>query len=279
MLMPLSTADPHTTFVGRYCENNEYTNGSAFQRNLNQVLESLVRSVSTSGFSTSSVDEGQNSHSTVYGLAQCVGDLNSSDCKQCVANAKTRITSGTPGEGCNKTSASILLDGCFLRYHNHSFYGDYSDSVAKGVVACSHVENSQPEFTITIRAMLQKVLYKAANSSNLFAAEEGVAPYNSTEHIYSLAQCWRDLSTRDCEACLRFALSQIYNNCTAGALGSRFVSLNCYLRSEVYAFFNAPILSPSPSPTRRESPPVPSIFFHIVYNYQEYNGRFVKISF
>ena len=75
-------ADAETSIVWSNCGNYVYKNGSAFQLNLNKVSESLVRNVYPSGFNISSVvvDE-QNSNSTVYGLVQCRGDLDSSDCK------------------------------------------------------------------------------------------------------------------------------------------------------------------------------------------------------
>eukprot|EP00253_Pinus_taeda_P024938 PITA_24938 len=254
ILTPLTASDRYNNFVVEFCENSEYTNGSAFQSNLNQVLDSLVENVSTIGYDTTTVAERQKSDSTVYGVAQCRGDLNSSDCKQCLETARSTIISDT--NGCSKTSASIILDGCFLRYDNQSFSNNFSQS-AEMHVGCNPRENSQPEFTITIRALLLNILYKAAKSPKLFAAEQTVPPYNSTYHIYTLAQCWADLSTEECEACLQFALSQIYYNCTAGALGSQFASVNCYLRSELYPFFNTLILSQSqsPSPTPQETPP------------------------
>lgn len=244
VLMPLSAANPFNNPLNLFCENSEYTNGSAFQSNLNQVLDSLVGNVSTGGFNTSS---GQNSHSTVYGFAQCRGDLNSSDCKQCVATAKAVIF-----EGCNKTSASMILDGCLLRYDNHSFSSNFNES-ADSIIMCNTGQNSQPQFAITAKYLLQKVLYKAAQSQIFFAAEQDGAPYNSTILIYSLAQCWEALSTEDCKTCLNFSLSEIYESCTAGAVGSRFASVNCYMRSELYPFFNPPIILPSPSPTKSPS--------------------------
>ena len=82
-------ADAETSIVWSNCGNYVYKNGSAFQLNLNKVLESLVRNVYPSGFNISSVVvDGQNSNSTVYGLVQCRGDLDSSDCKQCASTAK-----------------------------------------------------------------------------------------------------------------------------------------------------------------------------------------------
>jgi hypothetical protein len=49
MRMPLSVADPYTNIVSSHCGNRsiEYSNGSAFQSNLNKVLEKLVTNVFT----------------------------------------------------------------------------------------------------------------------------------------------------------------------------------------------------------------------------------------
>lgn len=50
---------------------------------------------------------------------------------------------------------------------------------------------------------------------------------------------------------LKFSLSKI-SECRTGAIGSQFESMNYYLRSEVYAFFNIVLES--------------GIFRHIVYH-------------
>jgi len=201
--MRSAVADPETATVWSDCGNSgkyEYRNGSAFQLNLNNVLESLVRNVYPSGFNTSSiVAEGVNSNGTVYGLVQCRGDLDSSDCKQCASTAEAELV-----QGCHNTSGFIQLDGCFLR-------------------------------------------------PKLFAADSVAAPGNLSQTIYSLAQCWRDLSQTSCGSCLTEALSDIFR-CQSGAIGAQFGSKNCYLRYEVYGFFNTSVLSPPPG----KSPPVSS---------------------
>ena len=107
-----ATADPEISTVWSGCGNSgnyTYTNGSAFQVNLNKVLDSLVKNVYASGFNTSSiVSQGGTSNSTVYGLVQCRGDLDSSDCKQCASTAKANLV-----QVCHNTSGFIQLDGCF----------------------------------------------------------------------------------------------------------------------------------------------------------------------
>jgi hypothetical protein len=58
--------------------------------------------------------------------------------------------------------------------------------------------------------------------------------------IYSLAQCWRDLSPTNCGS-----WSETFSG-QEGALRSQLGSMNCYLRSEIYEFFNASNLRASP---------------------------------
>jgi len=242
-VLKFSSADPVTSTVWDECgKTGEYRNGSAFQRNLNVVLESLVGNVYFSGFNTSFVvDEGQNSNSTVYGLVQCRGDLDSSQCAQCASTAKEKLI-----QRCHNTSGFIQLDGCFLRYSNHYFYNDYIESSQKKsiVVICSSRNNSQPEqFTNAVKALLSNITTKAEQDPQLFAADSVAAPSSSMGYIYSIAQCWRDLSPKICGSCLNSASENIFG-CQTGALGAQFGSKNCYLRYEVYGFFVTSILSP-----------------------------------
>jgi NAD-dependent SIR2 family protein deacetylase len=81
-----------------------------------------VVNVSTSGFNTSSV-EGKINNSVVYGLLQCRGDLNSSECQHCTTTMKEMLVQKCQ----NNISRFIQIDDCFLRYNNHIFY-NYSDN-------------------------------------------------------------------------------------------------------------------------------------------------------
>eukprot|EP00253_Pinus_taeda_P025297 PITA_25297 len=247
-----AAADPEISTVWSNCGNHTYRNGSAFQLNLNKVLDSLVNNVYATGFNTSStVAQGTNSNSTVYGLVQCRGDLDSSDCRQCASTAKANLV-----QVCQNTSGLIQLDGCFLRYDDHNFYNDIeSTNGTPAIVLCNTGNSSQPQqFTTAVRALLSNSTANARQSPKLFATDTVAAPGNISQTIYSLAQCWRDLSRTGCGSCLTFAVENIFD-CQSGALGAQFGSENCYLRYEVYEFFNAAVLSPPPSLPPGESPP------------------------
>jgi hypothetical protein len=259
-----SEADPQTATVWDYCgQTGQYTNGSAFQRNLNKVLESLVDKVYSSGggYNASLI---QGNDSAVYGLMQCRGDLDSSNCKQCALAAKTKLV-----QDCHNTSGFIQLDGCFLHYDNHLFYNDTQkgDDPTENIF-CSNGNSSQPEqFTNAAKALLSNITSKAEQSSEFFAAGSVAGPSSMDRHIYSIGQCWRDdLSPRtSCGACLAFAFSNIFESCQIGALAAQFGSRYCYLRNEIYRFSNTSILAQALAPGEsRLSPPVSGIFCDIV---------------
>lgn len=247
----LLVADPHmANHVWDFCGNTKYISGSDFQRNLNQLLESLVVNVSTSGFNTSVA--GQTSNSTVYGFVQCRGDLNSSHCKRRASTAKKRLL-----KKCHSTSGFTHVYGCFLRYDDHNFFDDYNEN-GEFVKICNPVISDQPEqFGNTTEELLSKVNKKAVNSPKLFATDKFQTVYPKSPEIYGLAQCWGDISQRNCRSCLAAGLSNISGpgrfgintaGCPTGAIGARYLSSNCILRFETRDFFHTSIIAPLPAP-------------------------------
>jgi len=76
-------------------------NGSALERNLNVVLNSLVENVGNTGYNISWYGENGDK---MYGLVQCRGDLNASACRTCASRAGDRLR-----QICNGTSGSIHM--------------------------------------------------------------------------------------------------------------------------------------------------------------------------
>eukprot|EP00253_Pinus_taeda_P024522 PITA_24522 len=231
------------------CGTNEYREGSDFEHNLDRVLESLVRNVSMTGFNTSV--EGQNSSSSAYGLLQCRGDLNSSDCQQCASGTKAFLV-----DKChNNTSGFVFLNDCFLRYENHNFYNDYNErSEVMNVVCNNNISYSPQSFGNTTEQFLLDTIEKAVQNPRLFATDRVDDVYSDSREIYLLAQCWRDLSPASCRSCLVAGRSKISGSgrlgnstraCATGAIGARYRSRNCDLHYEIYSFFNTSIISPS----------------------------------
>eukprot|EP00253_Pinus_taeda_P014439 PITA_14439 len=237
--------------------NSQDTNGSLFQHQLNQVLDSLVVNVSRTGFDTSSV-EGQNNNDFVYGLLQCRGDLNSSLCKQCASTIKTQLVQNCK----NSTSGYLQLEGCFLRYDNHYFY-DYSPEDIQSYGVQCNVQSIYPLYTFPfdVSEVLSNITERAVGSPKLYAADVFEEKYSAS--IYSLAQCWGDLSQASCNSCLSVALRKISptsatSACSPGSNGARFYAMGCHLRYEIYPFFYAPTSSPPPTLPDGPHTPIPS---------------------
>eukprot|EP00253_Pinus_taeda_P024488 PITA_24488 len=232
------------------CGNSQYTNGSLFHLRLIKVLESLVVNVSTTGFDTSSV-VGQNNNDSVYGLLQCRGDLNSSLCQQCASTVKAMLLDKCQ----NSTSGFLLLDGCLLRYDDHYFY-NYSEGIQPYSFYCNAPTVTQPDtLQSVILNVLSNISERAVWSPNLFAADVFTAESSPSRLIYSLAQCWRDLSKANCQSCLSVGESL---GCANGSIGGQFHFMGCELRYEIYQFFLAPILAPPPPLSDGIHTPIPS---------------------
>lgn len=71
-------ADP----IAHYCAQS-YTS-SQIQTNIDQVISDLTTKASVDGFAVTSSGKG---NKTIYGLAQCRGDVSADDCSACLASA------------------------------------------------------------------------------------------------------------------------------------------------------------------------------------------------
>lgn len=249
------------------CGTKEYTHGSDFHSNLNQVLESLVGNASTSGFNTS-VD-GQNINSDVYGFVQCRGDLNSSDCKVSASTAKKTLL-----DGCSNTSGFIYFPGCFLRCDNQNFYNDHNESSEFTKICNPITASDQPEqFGNNTTEMLSKLINKTVLSLEHFGTEKSLPTDVNVGEINGLAQCWRGLSDTNCRSCSAAGRSIISGpdrsfisdtGCETGALGARYLSPNCVLRYEDLFLFQYFHLSAAAAAARRKSPGIRYLFSDVV---------------
>eukprot|EP01018_Ginkgo_biloba_P036659 Gb_17902 [translate_table: standard] len=66
----------------------------------------------------------------------------------------------------------------------------------------------------------------------------GTTTVDSLQKIYGLMQCWRDISSDNCTACLTVALNSI-DSCCSGLLGAQSLRGSCIARYETYPFFNS----------------------------------------
>ncbi|XP_057761205.1 cysteine-rich receptor-like protein kinase 10 isoform X1 [Arachis stenosperma] len=218
------------------CSSHE--NGSTFQNNLNNLLQSLPSNASASKFYNTSYG---NTTERVYGLYMCLDFISSKGCQNCIATAIEDILKLCP----QSQEAVLWEESCQIRYSNTNFIGTLNDT---GNIGKDNVQNvSEPhKFQSSVDQMLSNLSATAAFnvSANMYAT--GEAPFGD-ETIYALVQCTRDLSSNDCSKCLKSAMRDI-PSCCYGSIGARVLSRSCYLRYEFYPFYLGATGPLSPSP-------------------------------
>ncbi|CAL4968031.1 unnamed protein product [Urochloa decumbens] len=238
-----TNADDLRFYVYYECPSNmNYTRRSAFQANLDATISSLPAAAAASyGFAENTTGAAPDE---AYGLAQCRGDINASECRSCLADSAREIGSSCPGQ----KSAMLVYEGCLLCYSNASCVPGTSDPVP----VPNDTNVTQPEqFMSQLNVLMDDLTRKAAyGSPRMFAA--GSANHTLFVTIYGMAQCTRDTAPDDCGICLALAVKTI-PKCCEGKEGGRIFVRRCWVRFEIYPFYNEQAAEAAMSPT---PPPV-----------------------
>lgn len=101
-------------------------------------------------------------------------------------------------------------------------------------------EVSNPEaFNRKTKELLTQLAEKAYGEKSLYATgETELGGGSSSEKLYGLVQCTRDLSGEDCKKCLDGAIGELPSCCDSKE-GGRVVGGSCNFRYEIYPFVNA----------------------------------------
>ncbi|GMH20841.1 hypothetical protein Nepgr_022683 [Nepenthes gracilis] len=212
--------------LGNYC-NSDISSSSPIAKNIDHVLLDLVREIEHNFFAATSYGQGE---SSVYGLAQCRGDVDSNDCLSCVRNASVQIKQLCSGQ----VDSRIWYDFCFLRYSNDNFYGKLDTSY--GILYKNVEDVTDPDsFNKALGALFDRIDSEATKPENqgLGKAKTKLSPFVT---LYGLVQCTRDISELDCAQCLATAIENFQGFCS-NKKGCRVLYSSCYVRYELYPFF------------------------------------------
>ncbi|KAM7465178.1 hypothetical protein LguiB_012740 [Lonicera macranthoides] len=249
------TTDTEAVFNYRFhvCPNTTtYTPNSTYQTNLNLVLSTLSSESTNNGTILPTSTAGQNPPDIAYGLFLCRGDvINSTDCGNCVATAKTEITTRCP----NQKSAVIWYDVCMLRYNNASFFSIVDEEPMIYLVSTAIITDEVTQFQQVLAETMDDLANRAPVDNfndqfvKGFATQQAIA--TSSQTLYGLVQCTQDLSEQDCNGCLQMAINRL-PACCSGRQGGRVLLTSCNVRYEIYPFYRelpaAPPLVPSSPP-------------------------------
>ncbi|KAF7823108.1 cysteine-rich repeat secretory protein 38-like [Senna tora] len=213
-----------------FCSNSgNFTTHSPYESNLKSLITFLSYTTPPTGFATGSV--GQNQNQKAYGLSLCRGDVSSSDCKTCVAEATPEIRKRCPY---NK-GAIIWYDNCLFKYLDADFAGHIDETNRFYMWNLRNVSDAAT-FNYKTKELLSQLAKEASEKPKMFATGEMKKLGASNNYtLYGLTQCTRDLSSVDCKKCLDDAISEL-PNCCDGKEGGRVVGGSCNFRYEIYPF-------------------------------------------
>ncbi|XP_058092181.1 probable LRR receptor-like serine/threonine-protein kinase At1g56140 isoform X1 [Magnolia sinica] len=241
--LPTNTADPLWT----YCPSTvNYTPNSTFGTNLNRLLSSLSSNASLTGFSNLTIGENPN---RIYALAQCRGDTTPQSCGDCLNTARQEIV-----ESCPNRTAITWYDNCLLRYSNEPILSSSANSPMVYMMNTQNISNPD-RFNLLLGALMNGVVSTGASDPDRYATSS--RNVSNSQTIYGLAQCTKDLSMSDCNACLQNALDRIPTCCNRRQ-GGRVLGPSCNLRFEIYKFYDDLATAPTPPPTPTSAPVPPS---------------------
>ncbi|CAK7350953.1 unnamed protein product [Dovyalis caffra] len=224
-LLDLAYADPPY----KVCSNisNQAAN-SSFQNNLKSLMSSLPSNASASKLYNTSTG---NDLERVYAQYMCLNYVTNKSCSTCIGVASQDIMQLCPED----KEAVVWEELCQLRYSNQSFLGHLDVSGNIPLDNKKNVENPE-QFRVVVNETLSNLTEQAAFNASEDMYATGEVVFTNIDTLYALVQCSTDLSPDDCSTCLRVAIANI-SSCCYASRGGRVLSRSCYLRYELYAFY------------------------------------------
>ncbi|KAL5861301.1 hypothetical protein ACOSQ4_002597 [Xanthoceras sorbifolium] len=229
----LQTAFAATKPLFHSCSGENFTVHGSYEANLNRVIAFLYHRTPYTGFGLGSTSLGVQSPDQAYGVALCRGDVSSSDCKTCVAEASSYIRQSCP----ERKRAMVWYDNCSLKYSDEKFFGQIDNGTKFSVLSTQNVSNPT-YFNKKAEELLSQLANEASVTPKMYAAGELELQGSGKDVIYGMAQCTRDLSDGDCKTCLDGIIGYL-PSCCDGKLGGRVVTGSCNIRYEIFPFLKA----------------------------------------
>ncbi|CDY10824.1 BnaC01g14390D [Brassica napus] len=221
-------------------KGNFMPNGT-YDVNRRLILSSLPSNVTSKEglFFNGSIGQEPN---RVYAVGMCIPGSTSDDCSVCIKLASDRLIKNCT----NQTNAFAWPADptlCHVRYSNTSFLGSADLKPRVLLPKEGDIISNLTEFTKTWEDLVVRMIDAASaakstpsSSNNHYRAD--VAPLTVLQNIYALMQCTPDLSSGDCDTCLRQS-ARAYQSCCGQKQGGVVTRPSCFFRWDLYAFSKA----------------------------------------
>ncbi|CAA0393752.1 unnamed protein product [Arabidopsis thaliana] len=241
----------HTTFV---CGDEDFSPNTTYVENLESLLPSLDSNVIRErGFYNVSLDG-------VYALALCRKHYEVQACRRCVDRASRTLLTQCRGktEAYHWDSENDANVSCLVRYSNIHTFGKLKlepigNAPHSSLDPSSNLTRISQEFAARANRTVE-VASTADESSVLKYYGVSSAEFTDTPEVNMLMQCTPDLSSSDCNHCLRenVRYNQEHNWDRVGGTVAR---PSCYFRWDDYRFAGAfDNLERVPAPPRPPQP-------------------------
>ncbi|XP_044946018.1 L-type lectin-domain containing receptor kinase IX.1-like [Hordeum vulgare subsp. vulgare] len=210
---------------------DNYTDGSPYKRNLDELLAGLPAAAGGNGWFYNGTAGAPGTADQVFGLIMCYADRNATQCRECLAGAPAGITTACPGS----RSVRAAYDACVLRYSPPPSFFSTADLDVNFFVRAIAFAVDPDKMLNAWLTLMTDLTGRAASSPSRVA--NATTPYDGdpATPVYGLAQCTRDLNATECTRCLASVVGQLrkrFTNETGGAIKA----YSCYVRYELGAF-------------------------------------------
>ncbi|XP_020080798.1 cysteine-rich receptor-like protein kinase 8, partial [Ananas comosus] len=236
------------TWVVCSSPNSVFAPNGTFQANLAAALSALPAAAAAAG-GFAALSRGRPAD-RVFAAALCRGDASPAACSSYVADAAAGVAERCP----NSKAAAVWYDKSFLRYSVANFSNDVDWSIQKILYNEGNVSDPT-RFEQLYGDLMGGLAKRAAYESNrMFATRE--VSFTSFIKMFGLVQCMRDRSDDDCYQCLQQSVAAM-PNCCWGHQGGVVLTYTCYLRFEIYPFYNLSMLGAEAPPPALAAAPLP----------------------
>ncbi|KAL0688096.1 hypothetical protein Bca4012_087773 [Brassica carinata] len=199
-------------------DNGHFRPNDTYDANRRLILSSLPSNVTSQEglFFNGSIGQEPN---RVYATGMCIPGSTPQDCSDCDPTL------------------------CLVRYASTSFSGSGDLTPRSMVINGGYIASNKTEFKKTCEDLVARMIDVASTgkstplfSNNHYTANS--ASLTSSQNMYALMQCTPDVSSRDCENCLRQSTND-FHSCCALKRGTRILRPICFFRWELYDYSTA----------------------------------------
>ncbi|XP_066312690.1 cysteine-rich receptor-like protein kinase 34 isoform X2 [Miscanthus floridulus] len=234
---------------------NGSSSNAPFRANLLMLLSALPRAAAPTGFASLSLGAGRD-RAFVRGL--CRGDFQP---PRCLADLQEAVR--TLGGSCpSSRRAAVWLD-VYVAYADTNASTPREDDF-RMLLYDTRLVAEPAAYLKAYGALMRNLVARAVGvgggggeagttARQFFAT--GEAQYASDDPngtMYGMVQCMRDITAADCDRCLQASVPQL--PCCKGNQGGVVLAYNCFLRIQVYTYYDLALDAPPsaaepPSPT------------------------------